>query len=335
MKVAALGQALIHEPVAWPAALRDLVRNADCVVCNFEGCLPANGSWPMKSRTVHAAHPDALDMLRDLGVTHLALANNHAWDYGHAGILETRRRAEAAGFAVAGAGIDLAAAMAPAIVNGVALIAVDAGPTPDWAIADTSPGVAPLRLGMQLGLPAPDIARLRQIAEETGETTRRRKRAAVGFDGPFDGAMFYGRNLIRSDTPCEIWTPDPADLDRLVEAVRTAATSGALVLVALHYHHWSTDWHRPPHWLAGVAATIRDAGAAAMLCTGPPLAYPPVLSGSTAFAPSLGNLVFHTRRAATYDALDLPVGRGMALVLENDIWTSHPIDAQMPSAVGR
>jgi len=57
MKIVALGQALIHEPVDWPQELRALTRDADAVICNFEGCLPPPDAWPMKSKTVHAAHP--------------------------------------------------------------------------------------------------------------------------------------------------------------------------------------------------------------------------------------------------------------------------------------
>ena len=118
MRVVLLGQAIIHQRVAWPEALRDIVAGADAVVCNFEGCLPPPGAWPMKARTVHAMHPQALGMLGDLGVTHLGLANNHAWDFGHAGILSTRMAAIAAGFAVAGTGRTAAEAWAPAVRNG-------------------------------------------------------------------------------------------------------------------------------------------------------------------------------------------------------------------------
>lgn len=145
MRVVALGQALIHAPVDWPEELRTLTRGADAVICNFEGCLPPPGAVPMKPRTLHAAHPDALAMLRDLGVTHLVLANNHAWDYGHPGMAETRRQARAAGFATAGTGANAAEALAPALggrrAGKLALIAVDAGPVPPWAAAGAGPGL--------------------------------------------------------------------------------------------------------------------------------------------------------------------------------------------------
>jgi poly-gamma-glutamate synthesis protein (capsule biosynthesis protein) len=331
MKIVALGQALIHEPVSWPEDLRDRLKDADAVICNFEGCLPTPRGTPMKSKTLHAAHPKALEMLRDLGVTHLALANNHAWDYGHSGLLETRARARAAGFAVAGVGATLADASAPAIKGGVALLSVDAGPTPDWAIADAGPGIAPLRLSLHLGLPQTDIDRLREISRITGAQARAQSRIDVGFDRARDTQDFYGLALTPAETPQEIWTPNAADLERLSADIAHARSHTDRVLVALHYHHWASDWSRPPDWLSPLGHQILRAGADAVLCTGPPFAYSVENVGPGVLAPSLGNLVFHTRRGAVYDRLRLPVWTGMVLTLASNTWTSAEVEALRPS----
>ena len=332
MKIVALGQALIHEPVSWPEDLRDRLKDADAVICNFEGCLPAPGATPMKSKTLHAAHPQALEMLRDLGVTHLALANNHSWDFGHSGLLETRAHARAAGFAVAGVGASLAEASAPATKGGVALLSVDAGPTPDWAIAGTGPGVASLRLNLRLGLPQTDLDRLREISRITGTQAQEQRRIEVGFDRARDTQDFYGLALTLADTPQEVWTPNAADCARLIADIAHARRHADRVLVALHYHHWASDWSRPPDWLSPLGHQILRAGADAVLCTGPPFAYPVEHIGPGLLAPSLGNLVFHTRRAATYDRLRLPVWTGMVLTWVSGTWTSFEIEALRPSA---
>ena len=61
----------------------------------------------------------------------LATANNHVWDLGAGGIIGMLRELDARGFSHAGAGIDLAAAAAPAYrrtENGtVALVAMASG----------------------------------------------------------------------------------------------------------------------------------------------------------------------------------------------------------------
>lgn len=279
MKIVALGQALIRHPLTWSDEIRALVAGADAVMCNFEGCIAPPGAFPMKTKTVHPAPPSALPALRDLGVTHLALANNHVWDYGPASVLATRRAAEAAGFACAGAGASLAEAAAFALKNGAALIAVDAGPTPDWAIArggpegGAHPGVNPLRLRRTLELPRADLLRLAEIAEATGAKDLAARRQAIGYDAK-SGDNFYGIDLAEGSSPHERWQSDPADLARLLEGIEAAKRVADAVIVSLHYHHWSADWQRAPEWLGPIAAEIAAAGATALIAHGPPVCYP-------------------------------------------------------------
>lgn len=286
----------------------------------------------MKSKTVHAAHPNALSMLRDLGVTHLSIANNHAWDFGHAGLVETRRLAEEAGFAVSGAGIDLNEAIAPAVKNGVALIAVDAGPTPDWAIAGVTPGVAPLRIRHNLGLPHKDIQRLNSITKLTGEDDLRRNRIRVGFDRPLEGRNFYGLSLSESDFPVDLFEADPDDLARLLAIVSAARAQAETILVSVHYHNWGPNWSQPPDWLSTICETLAKSGVDAVLCTGPTVAFPTKPIGTSIAATSLGSLVFHTNRGSVYDALGMPVWAGMALVGQDNSWREFEFGVLKPGA---
>lgn len=335
MKVVALGQALIHAPVVWSEALRDLCSSADAVICNFEGCLPPANAWPMKRKTVHAAHPEALAMLADLGVTHLTIANNHAWDFGHPGILSTRAAIAEAGIAVTGAGVDLAQARRAARRNDVAVIAVDLGPTPDWAIADTGPGVNALRLRRSLGLPEADIAHLRRIAEASGESERRRRRQAIGYDAADPGESFYGIALAPTPGVQEVWTPDPGDMQRLVQQIEAETRHASVILVSCHYHHWAPDWSAPPDWLTALGRALLDAGADGVVATGPPVAYPATIDGGRILAPGLGNLVFHTARAERYHDLGIPIESGLVAVFEGGSWRVEPIDVLLPSVPRR
>ena len=331
MKIVILGQALIHHSVTWPEELQALTHGADAVLCNFEGCLPPDDAWPMKQKTVHAAHPKAGVMLRNLGVTQLALANNHAWDFGHAGLLSTRSTLERSGFGVAGAGHNLASASAAAIYNGVALLSVDAGPTPDWAIAGTGPGVNALRLTCTLGLPAKLLTDLETVTIITGKAQKSARRRAIGYDSLTPQRDFYGLALEGSGEPREIWRCPPQDTARIVADIQRAQTQAKFVIVALHYHHWSVDWGKSPDWLSDLAETLLEAGADALACTGPPIAGEVRIAGGKAFASSLGNVVFHTARARKYDALRIPVRQGCALIFEDGAWRSVVVEALVPS----
>lgn len=335
MRCVAFGQAILRAPVTWPEEIRALAHGADAVLANFEGCLPPAGAARMKRKTVHPAHPGALGALAGLGVTHLTLANNHAWDFGLDGLLATRAACLAAGFSVAGAGRDLAEAAAPAQAGGLAVIAVDLGPTPDWAVAGAGPGVNPLGMTRVLGLPGADLARLRALAEAVGDSARAARRRAVGYDAPGRYETLFGLAVEEAETPVERLLPDPADLDRLAAGIAAARAGADRVIVSGHYHHWGPDWLCPPDWLGPLSARIAAAGADAAVFHGPPVAYPlwPEIAGAgrrCAVAPGLGNLVFHTARADRYDAERLPVRIGAALTLADgparlDLFATPPI----------
>ncbi|WP_029031030.1 CapA family protein [Salinarimonas rosea] len=316
-RLVAFGQALIRRPLAWPESTLALARGAAAVFCNLEGCLPPPGATRMKTKTVHPAPPEALAALAALGVTHVSIANNHVWDYGHPGIVATRDAARAAGFAVAGAGRDAAEAARPAIRAGVALIAADCGPTPDWAIAGDGPGVNPLRVHRRLVLPPADVARFAAIARATGEAERAARRVAIGYDAPPGGASFYGLALVAGDGPREEHAIDPADVDRLAAAIGAARREADRALVSLHHHHWAPDWTRPPEWLDGIAARLLALGADVVAAHGPPVAHG-LLTGEAGgvAALGLGNLAFHTARAERYAREGLDVFAGAALVVD-------------------
>jgi len=331
MRVVVLGQAILHEPVDWSDEVLALTEGADAVICNFEGCLPPPDAWPMKTKTVHPMHRDAPEMLKALGVTHLGLANNHAWDYGYAGILATRARTLEAGFTVAGSGRDAAEAWSPAIQNGVALISLDAGPTPSWAVAGTGPGIASLGLVSGLGLPREHIKALVALSEATGDAERRRMRQAAGFDAPVPGPRPFGLALQEAEFACETMRPDADALDRARQSIEAARTEVDIVVVAIHYHHWSPDWLTPPGWFGSVADNLADAGANAVAGTGPPWSFSPLQSGQRLIAAGLGNLAFHTRRADVYERLGLPVWKGQAADYRNGAWRITEIPVERPS----
>jgi poly-gamma-glutamate synthesis protein (capsule biosynthesis protein) len=314
-RIAVFGQALITRPVDWPEPLRALTAGTGAAFCNLEASIAPPEAWPFKDKTVHATTPAALGSLAALGITHVSLANNHAWDFGPAGVLATRAAAEAAGLAVAGAGRTLADAWAPAVRGGLAVVAVDCGPTPDFAVARPDrPGVAALPLRRRLVLPQDDLARLAAIEAATGEGVRRARRIAVGYDAAPRGPRFYGVDLEPGVAPAEAFAPDPAAMERLADSIAAARAEADTVLVSLHHHHWAPDWAETPGWFAPLAAAIRALGADAVAGHGPPLVHLPDRPGEPV-APSLGNLCFHTRRPERYRMAGMDVFAGLCLTL--------------------
>ena len=94
-------------------------------------------------------HPCNVPVLTAAHIDCCALANNHVLDWGPAGLLETLRTLARAEIHTAGAGHDIAAARAPAVldVDGqhrvlvFALGATDAGIPEEWGATATTPGI--------------------------------------------------------------------------------------------------------------------------------------------------------------------------------------------------
>ncbi len=158
MKLALAGDTMLGREVG--AALSDrppeslvsdevveVVREADLLVLNLECCISERGSpWPDPRKPFHfRAPPAAVETLVHLGVDCVTLANNHALDFGPEALLDTLAHLEAAGIAWTGAGPDLEAARAPALLEAggmsVAVLGVTDHPA-DFAAGPDSAGVA-------------------------------------------------------------------------------------------------------------------------------------------------------------------------------------------------
>jgi poly-gamma-glutamate capsule biosynthesis protein CapA/YwtB (metallophosphatase superfamily) len=118
-------------------------READIFALNLECCISERGSPssdPLK-RFFFRAPPQAVGLLRRLGVDCVTLANNHALDFGEKALLDTFEHLDAAGIAWVGAGPDLERAREPVRLGDLALIAFTDHPDDD-AAGEGRPGVA-------------------------------------------------------------------------------------------------------------------------------------------------------------------------------------------------
>jgi poly-gamma-glutamate synthesis protein (capsule biosynthesis protein) len=133
----------------WGDALGELERAIpDVRIINLETSVTdSRDFWPKAVN--YAMSPQNVRALTAARIDCCALANNHAMDFGRAGLVETLDTLERAGLAVAGAGYDLTGAQAPAIkivtpecrVLVFAFGSITSGIPPEWAAAPGKPGI--------------------------------------------------------------------------------------------------------------------------------------------------------------------------------------------------
>lgn len=128
----------------WGTTLR-LLKEADGLIINLECAItPHRQRWVRTHKVFHfGAKPAAIDVLKAAGVDAVCLANNHVLDYDYQGLRDTLRLLDDNGIARAGAGLNAAESMAPAIVKIGAVTLGLIGMTdnePPFAARDDRPG---------------------------------------------------------------------------------------------------------------------------------------------------------------------------------------------------
>ena len=124
-----------------------ILREADAFVLNLECAISDRGTrWPNPTKPYFfRAPPAAIDVLVDLGVDCVTLANNHALDYGVEALIDTVDLLVAVGIGVVGAGRTDAEARRPYLIERggmrVGIIGVTDHPA-EFAAVDGHPGVA-------------------------------------------------------------------------------------------------------------------------------------------------------------------------------------------------
>jgi poly-gamma-glutamate synthesis protein (capsule biosynthesis protein) len=133
----------------WGDALAEWARwRPDARIVNLETAITGDGVWQRSKGIHYRMHPANAGVLTAAKLDCCVLANNHVLDWGEAGLDETLATLQRAGIATAGAGRDLAAAAAPAVLataaGRVLVFAFGLGSSgipPEWAAAPGRPGV--------------------------------------------------------------------------------------------------------------------------------------------------------------------------------------------------
>lgn len=131
------------------AAIASLVRG-DAAFTNFEAAVyaPAKGETAALGR--FASPPESVEALQSFGFDLLSLANNHSFDAGVPGILNTLETVERLGIGHAGAGRNVSEAesfhLAKTPTASIAFVALASGQIFDGGATSTRPGVNELRV---------------------------------------------------------------------------------------------------------------------------------------------------------------------------------------------
>ncbi|MBV7694543.1 CapA family protein [Streptomyces sp. TRM70350] len=163
--------ALVEPAWPWGEALRVLDEAApDVRIVNLETAVTSCGAFTPGKEVHYRMHPANLPALTVARPDVCVLANNHVLDFGRPGLTETLDALGGAGLRTAGAGLDAAAAYAPAVVplraGGRVLVFAlgtrSSGIPSDWAATEEQAGVA-YAPGLSPGTAEAVIQRVRRV----------------------------------------------------------------------------------------------------------------------------------------------------------------------------
>jgi poly-gamma-glutamate synthesis protein (capsule biosynthesis protein) len=153
--IAVVGEQMLDPPIVnggrspGSAHVFEVLHGADLVFVNLECPLTTRGA-PADKHVDLRGDPALAHELRAAGVDVATVANNHLFDYGVEGMYDTLGALRAAGVAAVGAGADLAASLAPAVLTArgarVAFVGLSTTLPVGSGASDERPGMAPVRV---------------------------------------------------------------------------------------------------------------------------------------------------------------------------------------------
>ncbi|WP_175781733.1 CapA family protein [Burkholderia anthina] len=266
-------------------AVCELLKGADVTYANQEGSIfnidafagyraaENGGGYPLSSPEV------AADILA-MGIDVVSKANNHATDWGTAGLIATLAHLDAAGVRHCGAGESRAAARAPAYIETPkGRVAVLSAATTFTQMSEAGnadgetrsrPGISVIRTTRAIELPSAQFEEIRNIA---GSLFRADPSA---FDVHSEIQFQYAGDIYRmrsDDGPARlVYEPSALDIQEVRKSVRFARQTADFVAFTIHAHESeSADYtdRRPPQFLRELLTQLIHDGVDLVAVTGP------------------------------------------------------------------
>lgn len=286
MKICVTGDSILMRPLPenYPgfAPVREHIAQADVRINNLEMVISnydqfastyCGGIWL-------TSPPQRLDDVLSYGFNCFGHANNHTMDFSYGGLESTLRALEERNLPVCGAGRDLAAATAPAMVDAsgekVAVLCVTS--TCDDAARAGGPGkVIPARPGANMLrhsetflVNEAHMKALEEVAAATHINGRINNSKAGGYTQTKPGVFSLGNvDFKLSDREGKWSEPNPVDMERMKKAIEAAAREASQVIVCFHSHEIKGDDDEEPDWfIETFARACIDWGASAVVGSG-------------------------------------------------------------------
>jgi poly-gamma-glutamate synthesis protein (capsule biosynthesis protein) len=310
-------------------ALVGHIRNADAAFTNLETAVRERheGFPNMTTGTPMTTPPQLLEELKWMGFNLFSCANNHATDYGVAGLLAMLAHLERAQLSYAGIGRNLAEARAPCYLNTpagrIALVAVTGYFRP-WNRASKQgrdaagrPGINPLSFKTIHRVDDAALAALERIADALGlsQALARRKDHFLSVQeiGSENGQLsFLGERFEAAADFGLLTRTEKADEEGNLAAIREARRQADWVILSLHYHGYGAagtrtaqhdkDLTEPADFVCDFARRAIDAGADVVAGHGPHMTMGIEIYGGKPILYSLGNLMFQNDTVEVFPA---------------------------------
>jgi poly-gamma-glutamate capsule biosynthesis protein CapA/YwtB (metallophosphatase superfamily) len=278
----------VHDEPAF-LALAQLFRDCDAGFVNLETVVRRwdEGAPGITRGTYMTTPPELLDDLKWFGINMVGCANNHACDYGEAGLMATVAHLDAAGLVHAGSGRNLAQARMPAYLETrhgrVALIATTATFRP-WNSASAQrpdlggrPGINPFGSSTTYTVDGATFDSLKRMSVHLGfEQTRARNRGHFYSEREAPSECeeeleLFGQRIVRGTDFAAASAGDAADIADNLRQIREARRQADWVVVSFHSHDFAhksllsartrIDLQEPADFIPAFAHAAIDAGA--------------------------------------------------------------------------
>lgn len=314
VKFTAAGDTLIQRVISTEYEgfneLRDYIKKGDARFMNFESVIYKEGLWgnEFNGGSHHQSDPRTLKICEEYGFNMTTFANNHTFDWGYGGMINTLEELKKTNFVHTGVGMNLDEASAPAYLETpnarVALVSITASFVNNAAIAGKQsrrtpgrPGVNPLRTDRIFEVTPEQFEVLREIAETSGVNDSINISRAEGYESTKDDNTvdFAKRASFFKGTRTKYHINlHKEDMDRLEKSISQAITQADYVLVSIHCHDAEGDSkENAPEFLQEFAHRAIDMGAHAVLGHGPHLLRPVEIYKNRPIFYSLGDFMLH------------------------------------------